>query len=74
MGSFGNPRGSRLAFLAHAFFCEDCDPIPMDRTYAGTAHVARPNQWKCCDVGDRLRDMAVCEYPDRDLPPKQKSE
>jgi len=51
-------RGARLAFLAHAFFCEDC--VPRN---------THTDEWKVCGVGDKLKAWTYREDPAEDTKP-----
>jgi hypothetical protein len=53
------PRGSRLALLAHVFFCDCCEITALDF----------PGSWVLCEIGQKLMGWAEREDPSSDCDP-----
>lgn len=67
-----SPRGSRLSFLAHVFFCtKGCQVTNTYTTYPydsspSDERVEQAAYWRCCEVGTKLREWALKEEPEND--------
>lgn len=56
----------RISFLAHAFFCRECEPSLFVSMTGRKSYVKHPYEWKKCEIGTLLYEKTFEEDPDYD--------